>query len=119
MFRRDISRARMLTALQSAQVADDRPAVLHNDARSVGHHGVLPVRDGVENFAVRHVADAVVLQSYDGGEAILFTIPSPSASGPWQTAQLILKRCSPRLSRAGVTSSGMPVPQFAPILPVL
>ena len=119
MFRRHIGRAGVLAPLQRAQVTDDRPTIVHRDARSIGHHGVFAVRDGVENFAVRHVAEAIVLQRDDGRQAVLFHDPVTGRRGPWQTAQLILKRCSPRCISAGVTSSGIPVPQFAPILPVL
>src|SRR5437773_1774 len=87
MFRRDVRHGCMLTALQGAQVTNDCPAILHHDARSVSHHGVLAVRDGIENFSVRHVANPVVLQSDDRREAILLDDTVPGCRPPRWSAK--------------------------------
>src|SRR4029453_2536122 len=68
----DIRNSRLLTALQGAQVSNDRPAIGENYIRPVSHHCVFSVGDRVENLAVGHLADSVVLESYHGRETVLF-----------------------------------------------
>ena len=65
----------VLTALQRAQVSDDRPAIRHDDVWSVGHHCVFAIRDRVENFAIGHLADPFVLKRNDSREAVLLCDP--------------------------------------------
>ena len=72
MFGRNIGRSRTLAALQRAQIGDDRPPIGDHDGWTVSHHRVLAVGDGVENFAVSHFADPVVLQTNDRGQTVLF-----------------------------------------------
>src|SRR5438093_11036591 len=81
MFRWHIGNRRVLAALYSAQVSNDRPAISHNDVRPVSHHGVFPVRDRIENFAVGHFADPFVLESHDSREAILLGDPVARSGG--------------------------------------
>src|SRR4029453_7277493 len=68
----DIRNSRLLTALQGAQVSNDRPAIRDNDIRPVSHHCVFSVGDRVENLAVGHLADSVILERYHSRETVLF-----------------------------------------------
>src|SRR2546423_6083934 len=72
MFRRNIDSGCVLTALERSQVSNDRPTVCHHDVRSVSHHRIFAVGDRVENLAISHLANSVVLQSHDRGEPVLF-----------------------------------------------
>src|SRR5438552_4035743 len=69
---RHICRGCILTPLQGAEVANDGPAIDHGDARSVRHHCIFTVSDRVENFAVGHRADPVLLQTLHCGKTVLF-----------------------------------------------
>ena len=82
MFRRYIDNRRVLTSLQRTQIGDDCPTICDHDVRPVGHHRVLVVRDRVENFAVGHLTNAIVLQSDDGIEAVLFGNSIPRCGRP-------------------------------------
>ena len=58
-----------LAALQGAHIGDDRPAVIDGDVRPVSSHGVLAIRDRIKDLAVRHDADAIVLEVRHGRPA--------------------------------------------------
>ncbi len=69
----------MLAPLQGAQVRDDRPAISDDNVRPVRHHRVFSVRDRVENLAIRHLADPVVLERNHRGKPVLLRNPVSSS----------------------------------------
>src|ERR1044071_4658028 len=71
VFRRHIRFGGVLTALQGAEVGDYRPTIGDRNVRPVRQHRVLAVGDRVEDFAIGHLANPLVLQTNDGREAVL------------------------------------------------
>ena len=81
MIFRNISDDTVLTALQCAEIGDNRPPVVNGENRALSHHGVFAMRNGVENFAVSHSTNPIVLERNNGGEAVLFGNAVTSAGG--------------------------------------
>jgi hypothetical protein len=75
MIFRNIGNRRVLASLQRAQVSNNRPAIRDDDIRPVSHHRVFSVCNGIENLAVRHFAEAVVLKRNDSGKPVLLDDP--------------------------------------------
>src|SRR5205814_7361478 len=72
MVLRHVGNCGVLAALQRTQISNDRPPISDNDVGPVSHHGVFTVSNRVENFAISHFADAIILQSNYGREPVLF-----------------------------------------------
>jgi len=68
----NVGNRRVLAALQCAQVGNNSPAIGDENVRPVSHHRVFAVGDCVENFAVRHFADAFILKRNHRGETVFF-----------------------------------------------
>src|SRR5262249_10811098 len=68
----NIGNRRVLAALQRTQVSNNGPAIRDDDVRPVSHHRVFSVRDGIENLAVRHFAEAIVLKRDHSSKSVLF-----------------------------------------------
>ena len=71
-----------LTALERSQVSNDRPTVCHHDVRSVSHHRIFAVGDRVENLAISHLANSVVLQVTTVASPYCLVMPLPAAVAP-------------------------------------
>src|SRR4051812_44315670 len=61
LFEGDVVNRGVVRALQGAHVGDHRPAILGAELVGVREHRVLAVGDRVENFALGHAAQAIVV----------------------------------------------------------
>src|SRR5206468_4243934 len=104
----DVRLAGVLAPLQGPHVGDDRPAIAHLDLRAIRLHVLLAVGDHVEDLAVGHVADALVVVVGHADHAVLRRDPLAVAGRPVADGAIDVEPFLPAAQQGHVHRHGRP-----------
>src|SRR6202011_822743 len=97
----NVFETRILALLKSPDIGDGRPAILNSDLIAVGHHGVVPVRNGVKDLAVSHLTILVLMVVRDAQQRVFGSNPIPLAGRAVADSAIDCENFSPSLQELG------------------